>query len=329
MRALKVFLFSATACLFLLTVSCDLLNPPPVIGNELSENITAPRTLTAGTYTVTASFYVSSTLTIDPGVTIRFNNGFWIDVSTGGQILANGTTGNHIIFTSNNPSPAAGAWSGIAVDENGSSFTYCDFSYATSALDLNAANITVSNCTFTSNTYGVDAIGVGTGVTIENNAFTSNYDPLWFNAPTNLSGTNTFTGNTNQRVYYYGDTITSGQIRTWAETDVPIFISASCYVAGTLNISAGVTLSFTNGSWLDVSTGGMITASGTSGSHITFTSASPAPSAGIWSGLYFEENGSSFTYCDFRYADVALNGNGHSVTRSNVTYTSCNTEWQP
>jgi parallel beta-helix repeat protein len=327
MHKKSLFLLFAIGLILVLS-SCDLLNPP-VIGNELSENITAPRTLSAGTYTVTASFYVSSTLTIDPGVTIRFANGTWIDVSTGGRILANGTNGDHILFTSNNASPAAGAWAEIVVEENGSSFTYCDFRYATSALDLDAANITVNNCTFTSNTYGVDAEDVGTGFTLENNAFTSNNDPLWFNASNSLSGTNTFTGNTNQRVYYTADNIATGQNRTWAETDVPIFISAGFYIAGNLSISAGVTLSFTNGSWFEVSTGGTATATGTSGSHITFTSASPAPSAGIWSGLYFQDNGSSFTYCDFWYAAAALNGNGYTVTRTNVTYNTCTQGWVP
>ena len=327
MRVSKVGQFSVIVCMLLLAVSCDWFTPP-VIGNELSENITAPRTLAAGIYTVTGSFYISSTLTIDPGVTIRFANGTWIDVSTGGRILANGTAGNHILFTSNNASPAAGAWSEIIVGENGSSFTYCDFSYATSALDLDAANITVSNCTFTSNSYGVDAEGVGTGLTLENNAFTSNNDPLWINSSNSLSGTNTFTGNTHQRVYYNGTDLASGQTRTWAETDVPIYISASFYVAGTLNISAGATLSFNNGTWIEVSSGGTMIATGTSGSRIRFTSASPSPSAGIWTGLDFLENGSSFTYCEFFYAATALYGNGSfTVNLSNVTFTSCTNGW--
>ncbi len=332
MKKARLFLSLAVVCVLLVAVSCDPLNPggDTVIGTELSQNITTPRTLSAGTYTVTSGFYVSADLTIQPGVTIRFANGTWIDVSTGGRILANGTSGSHIVFMPHNSSPTAGIWDEIIIEENGSSFTYCDFSYATTALDIDAANVTVSNCTFTSNTWGVDAENAGTGVPLTNNAFVSNNDPLWINSTINLDGSNTFTGNTFQRVYFNGANLASGQTRTWAETDVPIYISDGFYVEGTLTISAGVTLSFNNDQWISVSTGGTITATGTSGSHIVFTSASPSPSQSIWIGLDFNEDGSSFTYCDFHYADIALNGNTTStVTRSNVNYYNCRVGWQP
>jgi hypothetical protein len=336
MSVVKMLLLFVMACTLFVALSCTISppdnSPPdnnPPVGTELSADINAPTTLAAGIYTVTGSFYVNDVLTIQPGATIRFADGKWIEVAAAGKIIANGNTGNHIVFMSNASSPVAGSWSEIQVIGSGSSFTYCDFKHATTALDLDAANLTVNYCTFTTNTTGVDARDVGTGFTITNNAFTLNGEPLMINAVNDLGATNTFTGNTHQRVFFRGDNVEAALTRTWSETDVPTYVDASFYVNGTLILSPGMTLSFNSGIWIEVAASGLMTANGLSGGHITFTSAAASPAAGAWDGIYFDASGSSFVYCDFWYAAAALNGNSYTVTRTNVTYNTCTAGWTP
>ena len=54
--------------------------------------------IVTGTVTV-----VSGTLTISPGVTVKFNSGTELIVQTGGRLVAEGTSGQPITFTSNLP----------------------------------------------------------------------------------------------------------------------------------------------------------------------------------------------------------------------------------
>lgn len=61
-------------------------------------------------YIVTGNVMVSNgaTLTIEPGVSVRFDNGKSLQVN--GTLIAKGTPTNKITFTSNQPSPAPGDW---------------------------------------------------------------------------------------------------------------------------------------------------------------------------------------------------------------------------
>ena len=83
------------------------------------------------------------TLTIASPNTIEFGKPCGIYVSTntsGGRLIANGTATAPIVFTSAQPTPAPGDWTGITVnsdamtaDFGATSFAYCTFSYAAGA----------------------------------------------------------------------------------------------------------------------------------------------------------------------------------------------------
>ena len=60
------------------------------------------------------------TLTIDSGVTVKFDNGKVMLVE--GTLVAQGTSGNEVTFTSSATSPAAGDW-GYIEFKSGSSGT--------------------------------------------------------------------------------------------------------------------------------------------------------------------------------------------------------------
>ncbi|MDP3093612.1 MAG: S8 family serine peptidase [bacterium] len=117
-----------------------------VAANTVSGNITEDTTWTLANspYIVTGTVQVleGATLTIEPGVTVKFNTNTGLNI--GGELIASGTIDNIIIFTSNLSTPKAGDWIGIKffntatdaifdADNNyveGSIFRYCNINYS-------------------------------------------------------------------------------------------------------------------------------------------------------------------------------------------------------
>ena len=124
-------------------------------------------TLANSPYIVTTSVDVQQnvTLTIEPGVTIRFNSGTKLQVN--GELIARGTADNLIVFTSNQTNPAPGDWYGIeftsvavpvVVDENenyvsGNVIQYCVVEYAgfEETRAVNGSSLLIDNCTVQNN----------------------------------------------------------------------------------------------------------------------------------------------------------------------------------
>src|ERR1035437_5359904 len=110
-----------------------------------------------------------------------------------------------------------------------------------------------------------------------------------------------------------GQTNVSGGIysnTTWTLVNSPYVVTDTVVVfpGVTLSIQPGVTVKFTDNKRIEIRQAKLI-ANGTSVDSITFTSNSPSPTSGIYSGIYF--NGgtmtSKFNYCNFRYATVGIN----------------------
>jgi hypothetical protein len=78
------------------------------------------------------------TLTIQPGVTVKFNDHKYIEIRQG-TLLANGTAVDSIIFTSNNPTPTPGIWGnssfgGLYFYSAGGQFNFIRMEYATKGI---------------------------------------------------------------------------------------------------------------------------------------------------------------------------------------------------
>lgn len=90
-----------------------------------------------------------ATLTIDPGVEVRFN-GFYTLTVQDGRLVADGNTAGAgpVAFTSNFTTPSAGNWNGIVFNGNlgGSVLDDVEIRYARTALTFNGVSVPVTSC---------------------------------------------------------------------------------------------------------------------------------------------------------------------------------------
>ncbi len=113
-----------------------------------------------------------ATLTIEPGVEVRFGGDFSLIVN--GRLIANGAKDKMIRFTSNNPTPAAGYWGTIIFSgSQSSSLTYCTIEYGKNGTTLEAGTLTLKNSLVKSSSDNGIVINGGNAV-IENSEITDN-----------------------------------------------------------------------------------------------------------------------------------------------------------
>jgi hypothetical protein len=97
---------------------------------------------------------------------------------------------------------------------------------------------------------------------------------------------------------------------SWSLAGSPYVVQGVPTIAGSgaVTIAAGVEVRFTPGSWIEVQSGGALTANGAAGQQVTFTSDAAAPQPGDW--YHVDALAGShvrLTYCDLRYG--GRNGN--------------------
>ena len=102
--------------------------------------------------------YPGATLTIEPGVAIRFGGDFSIIVE--GQLIANGTQDRMITFTSNAYQPVSGDWNAIEFNSTQPSLlAYCTIAYAKMGIDATNSVADIENSTIINNQqYGISVI---------------------------------------------------------------------------------------------------------------------------------------------------------------------------
>lgn len=93
---------------------------PTIDNTEIGGTLTEDLTLEAGTeYELTSALIVPDglTLNINPGVIVRAIAGadVYVAIMQGGKIMAEGTSTNPIVFTSNAATPNAGDWGGLII----------------------------------------------------------------------------------------------------------------------------------------------------------------------------------------------------------------------
>jgi hypothetical protein len=112
--------------------------------------------------TDTVVVFPGVTLTIDPGVTVKFDDGLFIEIRNAG-IIANGTSTDSVIFTSNSAAPVTGIWGGgnAGIWINGPAiactFNFCKVEYATTGIN---GVFALKNSLFQYNNVGVSSLTV-------------------------------------------------------------------------------------------------------------------------------------------------------------------------
>ncbi|MGZ4158972.1 MAG: right-handed parallel beta-helix repeat-containing protein, partial [Bacteroidia bacterium] len=129
-------------------------------------------TLSGSPYTITADVVVfpGVTLTIQPGVTVKFDNAVELEIRQA-ALIAIGTSVDPITFTSSSASPTPGIWNSIYLNGGpmASKFTYCTFKYADKGINALSSttvsdSLIIKNSDFSFNNNGVYYIGFdGTG----------------------------------------------------------------------------------------------------------------------------------------------------------------------
>lgn len=92
----------------------------------------------------TVVVFPGHTLTIEPGVVVKFDDNKYIELRQA-SLIALGTITDSITFTSNSGSPTAGSWKQIIQTGVGShtcKFSYCNFRYATTGFFANGTTPT-------------------------------------------------------------------------------------------------------------------------------------------------------------------------------------------
>jgi hypothetical protein len=112
-----------------------------------------------------------ATLTIEPGVQVRFADNFSMTVN--GRIIADGSNDRMILFTSDNLNGSVGTWGTIII--NGiqqSSITNCIIEYGTDGTTFESGSLNFQNNIVRSNQNGITVNGGSAA--IENNEITNN-----------------------------------------------------------------------------------------------------------------------------------------------------------
>jgi parallel beta-helix repeat protein len=315
------------------------IDTTPIVCTETTKfsggNVAANRTLTTACspYAITDDINVASgaTLTIEPGVTVKFASGTQVYIYAGAIFNAIGTATAPIVFTSSKSVPAEGDWQGVVVQNGGNSVTlkYVTVAYAgystSPAIDISNAKADIENCIIHDNAdIGVNADGALAGTRVLANTFYSNGNlPLVMSDHVQADTTNTFHSgtliNSKQFVSFSGD---FNSTRTLDIIEVPyLFASGTTSIRTNANVTvnAGVTLSFGSDTQLYVYAGAVFTAVGTATSPVTFTSSKAVPAQGDWDGLSFQNGASSITikYATIQYAGF---GSAYAVDATNSTF---------
>lgn len=312
---------------FLVPLSGQMCSPGPgpAVCVELSDDIDTPTTLSAACYHVTSSITVNAALTINPGVTLKFDSGRSMTVSSGGSLSAVGTEAEPIVFTGWEAVP--GYWGGVTVYYSNSSnnrFEHVTIEYGGSSSSANLKTtgsasepprLAISNCTLSHSAgYGLYLDEDSVVTEFSSNTLTGNAlgaASVAQNVVGVLDAASTYSGNTEDVVNVYGGSVTDDQ--TWQAIDADyLFDDSDVYVHADLTIAAGATLVFGQARAMYVYGDGSLRAVGTSTAPITFTG--EESTAGYWHTVEYYYTNSANNRLEYVTIEYAGSGEGANLT---------------
>ena len=214
---------------------------PALAQTDVTENVATNTTwgTTGSPYILQGNIYVTSgsILTIDPGVIVKFDAGARLETHAGCSIVANGTVGNEILFTSSSGTPAPYAWNAVYVSQSpASSFSYCIFEYGNFNLYIAQSDPTVSHCTSRKSGYGITCDGASPQIescdVVENGSGIVVYGPVSAPVVHNCNLYDNPSGNMYVTAYTVPPMVTIDAENNWWGTDVDAEIANSINIPG-------------------------------------------------------------------------------------------------
>jgi parallel beta-helix repeat protein len=138
-------------------------------------------TLVDSPFVVSKDIIISegATLTIEPGVEVRFGGFFNLTVE--GRLIAEGLANKMIRFTSNKLEPHAGAWGTLwFTSAQESSLSHCIVEYGISGITVENGRVNIIECTVRDNFGGIFISG-SSQVNVQNNVISGNGDGIILN----------------------------------------------------------------------------------------------------------------------------------------------------
>jgi hypothetical protein len=274
------------------------------------------------TITVDCPLDVQSTLTIEPGCTIKFtsNGSLSVGVNGSASLIADGSTEQPIRFIPSSGTQA-GSWGSITFGlHNVASLSKLNNCIIVGAGKSSTAGIVIQNTRVSMDSCTVE-YSSGNGVQISG---TASFNSFGFNnirncsnyslegepqCLLNLDSTNLFGTDASKAISVLPGIIsTTGNLTKQA---VPYIIQDYIDVENELTIDEGCTLKFKTNAYLAVGQNhyAALIAEGTAEEPIVFTSAISTPQAGDWEGIIFYEQNASqrsiLKYTTIEYAGKA------------------------
>jgi len=314
----------------------------PAVATLPTHSFTVDTTLQAGTYLATSSVSVSNgaTLTLEPGVTIIFQQGKEMTVQSTGRLSAVGTSTSPIVLTGEEA--IRGHWGGLRFNQSNSLINrleyvtieygggYWDANLVVSGSSSSEARVDVVNCTLQqSESYGLYINEYGVVPEFSGNTITSNTlgaAQMAADGAGYLDDTSTYVGNDEDIVAIWGSSVDSDA--TWPGIDAVYSATGTITVDAALTLDPAVSIEFASGTQMNIDTDGSLIAIGTVDDPILLTGVEQV--RGYWGGLRFNQTNAPDNQLDYvtieyggGYWEANLHITGSASYACQVAVTNC------
>ncbi len=253
----------------------------------------------------------SATLTLNPGVDIRWPAGAYLEINGKTHLKAQGTPTQRIRLTSAQTPQAAGNWRGVWVHgEATADLAFCDVEFAGGpnehAMKIETSDVTLQSVTIHDS--------LSTGLRLSNNV-SPTFNQLSISkcagAAILLEGAiatpDYGTGLTLKECSPNGVVVVASAISrsvTYPLSGYPYYIAGAIGLNGNsvLTLLPGVDLRFSAGAYLDINGSTGLVAEGAPGRLIRMSPWNDAPQAGQWRGIWVHGGAQArFAFCDIAY----------------------------
>ncbi len=316
-------------------------NGTPQVCVPFTATLDTDTTIPAGCYNVESDISVDGvTLTLDPGVTLKFAQETGMTVWASGRLSAVGTADDPIVLTGQEM--IRGYWDGLRFYQSNSTTNrlenvtieygggYWDANLVLDGSSSSPARVAINDCTLRqSETFGL-RLNNAAADEFSGNTMTGNQLGAATTTPNDagyLDDTSTYAGNDQDIVEVAGGTI--DKAIGWPGIDADYLITGDIGVSAEFTLDPGASLVFESGNGMTVWSDGSLVAAGTTEDPIVLTG--EEQTAGFWAGLRFYQSNATRNRIDhviieygggYWEANLYLDGSSTAPARVRITNTT-------